>query len=207
MTPDRASLTAKQTDFPRERRSGKRTITVYRLAKLLSDREELCLVRNISPGGLMAEVFSGKTAGDALSIDLGDDAPRPVTVAWTDGDSAGFTFSEPIDVEQVLANTLKPGSHRTRPIRLATAVDVTLLSLGSSDSCRLIDISQGGAKLSSSITSEIGDPVRIDVAGLGRLSGTVRWMRDGQLGVIFTRLVSYRQLARWLAMGSIGSSS
>lgn len=50
-----------------ERRHGARHIAVMRVAKLHTRHgEELCLVRNISAGGLMANIWSDLTIGDLL---------------------------------------------------------------------------------------------------------------------------------------------
>ena len=38
-----------------DRRSHERFVTVFRLAKLIGAREEFCLIRNVSAGGLKAE--------------------------------------------------------------------------------------------------------------------------------------------------------
>src|SRR3954469_26048412 len=56
-----------------DRRSHERFVTVFRLAKLIDNREEFCLVRNLSAGGLKVQVFTPKVVGDRISIDLGDE--------------------------------------------------------------------------------------------------------------------------------------
>src|SRR3954468_22212616 len=97
------------TSPAKDRRGAERILTVFRLAKLLGTREEFCLIRNVSSGGLKAEVFSPKVVGEALSIEFGDNLPHAATVKWVDAGFVGVAFNEAIDVVQALAKVSPPG--------------------------------------------------------------------------------------------------
>lgn len=54
---------------------------------------------------------------------------------------------------------------------------------------RVVDLSATGIALdlAGSFLGAAGSRVRIDCDDLGAIEGTVRWMRDGRIGVEFTR--------------------
>jgi hypothetical protein len=186
----------------REQRTDKRVVSVFRLAKLVGAQEELCLIRNISAGGLKAEVFSPKSIGDRLAIDLGDNQPQPAQVVWTGEDCVGISFDDRIDVARTLARVPAPGDRRARRLRLLLEFGAFVAVPGRRTECQVIDVSQGGAKIRTNAQLGLADRVRLEVDELGTISGTVRWLRDSHVGIAFTAPLSYRQLASWIATGS-----
>jgi hypothetical protein len=189
-----------------DRRSHERFVTVFRLAKLIGAREEFCLVRNVSAGGLKAQAFSPKVVGDRLTVDLGDELPRPAQVAWVEGDSVGISFDKKIDVARALSKAPQPGRSRARPIRLTVGLDATVTVGKTDEKCQLVDISQGGAKLAIDAALRPGDDLVLQVPGLGRLICVVRWTRKGNVGVAFPGQVPYRRLAPWVGGLSRGDA-
>jgi len=189
-----------------EQRSDKRIVSVFRLAKLIGEQEEFCLIRNISTGGLKAEVFSPKAPGDAVAIDFGDGRPQPAEVRWVKDECIGIEFDEKINVARTLMKVPAPGDRRARRLRLLLEVDAHILVARHRRECQLIDLSQGGAKIRSRLTLQVGERVRLKVAGLGTLSGVVRWVRDGHAGIAFITSLPYRELAQWIATGAADKS-
>src|SRR4051812_28657856 len=56
---------------PPERRSAARHLTILRVGALVGPHgRELCLVRNISAGGLMAHVYSNHRMGERVAVEL-----------------------------------------------------------------------------------------------------------------------------------------
>jgi hypothetical protein len=192
---------AKQPD----RRSHERFVTVFRLAKLIVDREEFCLVRNLSAGGLKVQVFSPRSVGERVLVDFGDQQPLPARVAWVEDDHIGLSFEDEIDVATALSKAPPPGRSRARPIRLAVQLDATTTVNKVTEACRVLDISQGGAKLEMGSTPVPGDQIVLEIEGLGKLSGVVRWAKKGHVGVTFPGQLPYRQLAAWV--GGLGRSA
>src|SRR3712207_2902356 len=88
---------------PDRRRHG-RHLTILRVgALIIGGRRELCLIRNISAGGLMAHVYSAMQVGQRLAVELKGDQAVAGEVAWVEDANIGITFDEPIDVEEILA--------------------------------------------------------------------------------------------------------
>jgi hypothetical protein len=189
----------------REQRSDKRIVSVFRLAKLIGEQEELCLIRNISAGGLKAEVFSPKAEGDMLGVDFGDGLPQPAQVRWVEDECIGLAFDEKINISHTLTQVPAPGDRRARRLRLLLEVKAFVFLARQRRECQLIDMSQGGAKIRSNLRLEIADRVRLEIDGLGILSGVVRWVRDGHAGIAFVTPLPYRELARWVGSATAGS--
>ncbi|HXG81973.1 MAG TPA: PilZ domain-containing protein, partial [Sphingomicrobium sp.] len=89
---------------PSDRRTDERMIAMLRVAKLTDaqGREQLIRVRNVSAGGLMAEVGHPVQVGDAVDIELSSQKV-PSSVIWTRDGTAGFKFDQNIDLGELLA--------------------------------------------------------------------------------------------------------
>ena len=91
---------------PSERRSSERHIKILRVGTVIVDgRRELCLIRNISAGGVMAHVYSQLTPGQHVAIELKTSQPVTGRVVWTRGGNAGIQFDCPVDVAELLADS------------------------------------------------------------------------------------------------------
>src|SRR4029453_14305053 len=104
---------------PSERRADERMIAMLRVAKLTdpAGREQLIRVRNVSAGGLMAEVGHPVEVGDVVEIEL---SSQQVTssVVWIREGTAGFKFDQNIDLGELLAGRKQRHGFRPRPPRL-----------------------------------------------------------------------------------------
>ena len=184
-----------------ERRVDERhTITVYRSAILRwRDREGLCLIRDISPGGMMCCCPVTLTRGEHVEVEMRSGHCIAGSVAWSDGDRIGLSFDERIDV----ADTLNARGHGNetfvqRMPRLRSACPVTLVTTQGSQAVALIDISQGGAKVEAPLLRP-DEIVTLGIGGLEPHRGTVRWTREGRAGIAFLSPVPFDALARWAA--------
>ena len=186
---------------PRERRRHKRFTTVFRLAKMVGEREELCLIRNVSASGLKAEVFSAKSVGERLAIDFGDHNPQSARVAWVTDGYVGITFDDHIDVAHTLSSGPTRDDRRARRLRfLVRLAGYVMAEQGRAD-CMLVDISQGGARIRTDAVLERGQHIRVAVRGHGTLAGRVLWMKGGDVGIGFFAKLAYRELAEWINHG------
>jgi hypothetical protein len=122
-------------------------------------------------------------------------------------DNIGLTFDDQIDVGRALSKAPPPGRSRARPIRLAIGLDAVALVDQGPEPCRLLDISQGGAKLAMALAPYPGDQMTLEIEGLGKLNCVVRWTREGQVGVAFPGQLPYRNLAAWVGSLSPGAAS
>ena len=92
--------------MPPERRNDERYLKILRVGTLIVDgRRELCLIRNISAGGVMAHVYSAAQARRAASRSSSRLTSRSTgRIVWVSEANAGIQFDAPIDVAELLAN-------------------------------------------------------------------------------------------------------
>lgn len=66
-----------------EQRSSERHLSLLRVGSLIVDtRRELCLIRNISAGGMMIRAYSTVAQGTPVSIELKQGEPVSGIVQW-----------------------------------------------------------------------------------------------------------------------------
>jgi len=190
---------------PPDRRSSERHIKILRVGTIVVDgRRELCLIRNISAGGVMAHVYSQLTPGQAVSIELKTSQPVSGRVVWTRGGNAGIQFDTSVDVAELLAapqgvdNGWRPRTPRVEIDRMAT------LRVGAR-TCwvHARDISQSGVKIEAEADDApaADEEVVITLEGFRPLAGVVRWSADGFCGISFNGLIPFGDLIEWLKQG------
>jgi hypothetical protein len=183
-----------------DRRRQTRHMTILRVGTLIIDgRRELCLIRNISAGGLMAHVYSTLQIGRQLSVELKTNQRISGTVAWIEGSNVGISFAERTDVEELLAaqngleNGWRPRLPRVEVDRLAT------LRLGARTyGVSTRDISQGGVKIETDEPLEVGAEIVLTLDKFRPVHGTVRWYQDGLCGIAFNQVLPFHELMGWL---------
>ena len=183
-----------------DRRRQTRHMTILRVGTLIIDgQRELCLIRNISAGGLMAHIYSPLTVGQQLSVELKTNHRISGSVTWIEGSNVGIAFDEPVDVEELLAtqtvleNGWRPRLPRVEVDRLAT------LRLGAKTyGVSTRDISQGGVKIETDQPFHVGDEVVLTLDKFRSLHGTVRWYHDGLCGIAFNQVIPFHDLMGWL---------
>lgn len=183
-----------------DRRNARRHLTILRVGALIArDGRELCLIRNISAGGLMAHVYSHHATGDAVAIELKTNHQIPGTVIWAEGSNIGIKFDRPIDVSEMLSsqaaleNGWRPRLPRIEVDRLAT------LRCGASIyGVNTRDISQGGVKVETDEPLEVGSEVVLTLDRFRPVHGVVRWCGGGLAGISFNQLIPFTELMGWL---------
>lgn len=188
-----------ETPQPRERRREPRHITILRVGALIGPAgRELCLIRNISAGGLMAHVYSHHVTGEEVAVELGN---RQISgsVLWANESNLGIKFDAAIDVAEMLSsqalldNGWRPRMPRVEVDRLATIrAGARLYGV---NTC---DISQGGVKVETDEPLEIGAEVVLTLDRFRPVSGVVRWCADGLAGIAFNQLIPFGELMAWL---------
>jgi hypothetical protein len=188
---------------PPERRRDSRHLTILRVGALIGpEGRELCLIRNLSAGGLMAHVYSPHADGERVAIELKGNQQTPGKVIWLDGSNIGIAFDEPIDVAEILSNQAvlengwQPRLPRIEVDRLATLrCGAKLYGVNTHD------ISQGGVKIECDLPLETGRDVVLTMEHFRPLSSTVRWCANGLAGLSFNQLVPFAELMNWLKGG------
>ncbi|MGN6818662.1 MAG: PilZ domain-containing protein [Sphingomonas sp.] len=187
-----------------ERRHGARHIAVMRVAKLHTRHgEELCLVRNISAGGLMANIWSDLAIGDPLTAEFKSGHRASGRVVWRRENRIGMQFDEEADVATVLGGDEDPapGFHPRAP-RINIAARARLRCGARYYAIDLRDISQGGARITSAdpdVWEKIDGPIVLSVTGLPPIEGTARWHDASNAGLAFNTPIPLDTIARWIA--------
>jgi hypothetical protein len=184
-----------------DRRMQPRHVTVLRVAKLITPHgEELCLVRDISAGGLMAHIYSELKVGDPVTAEFKSGHVAPGTISWRREGLAGITFDGPVDAERILSgDDAAPNSYQARSPRLGIKLRARVRVGGFYRAASLCDISQGGAKIQPPDLGEIGQAVVLAVTGLPAIAGVIRWRDSDYAGIQFDIAVPFRLLAEWAA--------
>ncbi len=191
---------SREAPQPCDRRSQPRHITILRVGTIVIDgRHELCLIRNISAGGLMAHVYSPLKPEQRLEVELKTHQKVVGQVSWCSGSNVGIAFDEPVDVEDLLAsnselqNGWRPRLPRVEVDRLGT------LRVGSHVyALNTRDISQGGVKIEIDQPLDVGAEIVVTLEKLRPMQGVVRWYQEGLCGISFNQIIPFHELIGWL---------
>ncbi|MDP9423728.1 MAG: PilZ domain-containing protein [Pseudomonadota bacterium] len=184
---------------PSERRSDERLIAMLRVAKLkdAQGREQLIRVRNVSAGGLMAEIGHPVNVDDVFSLELSSQT-IPSTVVWIREGTAGFKFDQNIDLGELLAGRKPRHGFRPRPPRLEVNCKANVKVENSYYTVEVHDISLGGMKVEPIEEYCLGKKVVVVVESLRPIRGEVRWFTDRKAGIVFDQPLKFEELAEWI---------
>ena len=180
-----------------DRRGGERYLSLLRVgAIMVGDRRELCLIRNISAGGMMIRAYSDIPVGIQLSVELKQGDPVRGVVKWVEDDLTGVTFDAPIDVLLLLA---PPGEGpRPRLPRIEVACTAWVREDGDVIRTRVLNVSQGGVCVEARAPLTIGADVVVTLPGLTPAAGIVKWSEGRVYGLAFNRALALSKLVEWL---------
>ena len=182
---------------PGDRREGERHMTLFRVGSItIGDRRELCLIKNISAGGMMIRAYCPIPQGTALSIELKSGQPVAGTVSWTRDHNVGVAFDEPIDVIEILSASAEGPTPRMP--RVEVDCFATVRDGANVYRLRVCDISQGGVKVQGDPQLDHGCDLLVSLAGLEPQPAALRWRQDNHIGLSFNRLIPLAQLVGWL---------
>jgi len=172
-------------------------MTLFRVGALIADsRRELCLIKNISAGGLMLRRYCHLAVDQRVAVELKTGQPIGGTVSWIDETQAGIAFDHPIDVLAMLATD----GEGPRPRMPRVEIQAGLYVREGAQTWRLncCDISQGGVKLVATVPLTVGSDVVVTLAGQAPQPGVVRWSAGGHAGIAFNRPLALSDLVSWL---------
>ena len=186
--------------MPPERRGDERHIKILRVGTLVIDgRRELCLIRNISAGGLMAHVYSKLSPGQRVTVELKATQPVSGSVVWVRDANAGIQFDTAMDVAELLANPqVLDNGWRPRTPRVEIDRMATLRAGARTYWVHARDISQSGVKVECDHPPALGTEIVVALEGLRPLPGIVRWSNDDACGIAFNQLIPFGELIDWL---------
>jgi len=180
-----------------DRRGSDRYLSLLRVGSILVEgRRELCLIRNISAGGMMIRAYSEIPIGTVLSIELKQGDPVNGVVKWIEGALTGVTFDSPIDVVLLLA----PAGNGPRPRLPRIEVDCTAWVREDGDviCARIVNVSQGGVCVEARGALTVGADIVITLPGLTPAAGVVKWCDGSTHGLSFNRALVLSELVEWL---------
>jgi hypothetical protein len=186
-----------------ERRRSIRHTTVMQVAKirLAGVQEELCLLRDVSPEGLKAEIYVPVETGTRVEIEVRTGHMLSGCVAWAEPDLIGVAFDESMPMAAMLAHcSFDERVGKLRPPRLS--VDMNgLLKLGAEDRpVRVGNVSQAGVQIGAPAPLHPGAPCAIALPGLPPRAATIRWCRGDQAGLQLSEPFDYAEFAEWRAI-------
>lgn len=188
---------SRKAPAPSDRRDGERHLTLFRVgAMTVEGRRELCLIKNISEGGMMIRPYCELTEGTELTIELKTGFLVACKVAWIHDGAVGVEFDSPVDIVEILSSS--SDGPRPRMPRIEVDCFATVRDGGEVHRMRVHDVSQGGVKLESSRIIDRGADLVVSLPGLDPQPAAVRWSEEGYLGVTFNRLLPLAELVDWL---------
>ena len=156
---------------PAEIRSDDSSVPLLRVAKLVhSSGSQLIRVRNVSAGGLMAEIPNPPEVGEPVSLELSSQK-IPSTIVWTREGMVGVKFDQSVDLGELLAGRKPRHGFRPRPPRLEVACKASV---------------------------RVGKTVQVIVESLRPIKGEVRWYSERKAGIVFQQPLDFDELAEWV---------
>jgi hypothetical protein len=180
-----------------DRRGSERFLSLLRVgAIVVNRRRELCLIRNISAGGMMIRAYSPILVGTPLSVELKQGDPVSGVVQWIEDGLTGVAFDEPIDVLALLA----PPDQGPRPRLPRIEIECTAWVRQEAEVIRTqaLNVSQGGVRIETTATLTIGGDVVVTLPGLTPAAGVVKWSNTDAYGIAFNRSLVLSELVQWL---------
>jgi hypothetical protein len=197
-----AKVKAEAEVSPHERRRSIRQTTVMQLAKirLASGQEELCLLRDVSPEGVKAEIYIRIDEGACVQIELRTGHRIDGRIAWSEGKMVGVAFDEPTLMTVMLAHcSFDDRLGKLRPPRLR--VDLRgVLKVGVQEKVvRIGNISQAGLQIAAPEPLHVTPACTIALPGLAPRAAMIRWCREGQAGLMLVTPLDFATFAEWRA--------
>lgn len=182
---------------PSCRRNDKRHLTLYRVGALtVENRRELCLIKNISAGGMMIRTYGRIDQGERLTVELRCGQPVDGVALWSRDQHVGIGFDTKVDIVDLLSGSMS--GPRPRKPRIEIDSFAMLREVANTARVRVCDISQGGAKVRCVAAFAPGSDVVLSIAGLGPIAGILRWAEDGFCGITFNRQLDLPVLVDFL---------
>jgi hypothetical protein len=180
-----------------DRRGSDRFLSLLRVGAIVIDgQRELCLIRNISAGGMMIRAYTDIKVGTPLSVELKQGDPVSGAVKWVEDGLTGVTFDSPIDVLLLLS---PPGDGpRPRLPRIEVECAAWVRQDGDIVRIRVLNVSQGGLCVEARSPLTVGADVVVTLPGLTPAAGVVKWTDGGAYGLAFNRPLVLSDLVGWL---------
>ena len=182
---------------PAQRRKSDRHLSLLRVGSLvIGDDRELCLIKNVSAGGMLIRTYSHIEPGTHVSVELKQGEPLSGSVLWIKNDCIGVEFDVPVDVLELISVSVD--GPRQRLPRVQLHCTACIRDGATVHRTKTVNISQGGIRVVSSNDLPVGADVVASLDGLAPIPGVVRWRDGDDYGISFNRSVALPVLVGWL---------
>ena len=180
-----------------ERRGDERHMTLLRVGSLIvGERRELCLIRNVSAGGMLVRVYSEIAPGTRVMIELKQGEPVHGTILWAKDELVGVSFDAPVDIPSLIATPAD--APRPRMPRLEVRCTAWVRDGAVVHRTRALNISQGGLRVEATRALPAGAQVTVTLPRLAPEQGVVRWNDGESCGITFNNVLALPMLVAWL---------
>jgi hypothetical protein len=182
-----------------DQRADQRHRTVLQVAKLATVHgDELCILRNVSAGGLRAEVYCELAPGEPVEFELKTGRRVAGTVVWVEGNAIGVQFDRRVPILSYLAHqAIKELGRRVRAPRVHIGERGLMRVAEREFDIDILDASQGGMRIRTDRVLYAGGACQIVANGLGERAALIRWCRDGEVGLELKRPLAFGEFAAW----------
>lgn len=197
--PPETTLISMARSLPRppDRREGQRYLTLLRVGSMTVDgRRQLCLIRNVSCGGMLIRTYSELEAGTRMSIEFKHGESVVGTVRWTRAGEVGLMFDHAIDVLQLLETATNGPAPRMPRVEICATAWVRADAV--THRTQAVDISQGGLKIRMVDRLRLREQVVVTLAGMQPIAGIVGWAEGEHQGICFNQTLQLQTLIHWL---------
>jgi hypothetical protein len=187
-----------------DQRAAKRFALVLRAAKLVAiSGEYLCVLRDVSAGGVRIRLFHDLPPGAQFQLELGSGVAYVIEPVWQRSGYAGFRFAAgKIDASDLIREA---SPFPKRPIRLRLERPGLLALDAEQRAATVSDISQHGAQIEVMPCLAVGERVRLAVPGLPPRTARVVWRRRRVHGLAFEQAWRLDELAQLIGALQLGS--
>ena len=180
-----------------DRRKDSRVSLFLQSAKLITDHGEyMCMIRNVSEGGCMVQVFHFLPPIQRAKLELANGATHDVERVWEYDYRIGLRFIEPVSIEQFTSD--RNGLPK-RQMRLKIDLRAVMMVGETTVPVTVCDISQQGARIEYPAILARDQCVRLKLPRRLPIDAKVRWHRDGTYGLVFEQTFRLDELARYIA--------
>jgi hypothetical protein len=171
---------------------------MLRIAKLSSAfGEQLIRVRNVSAGGLMADIGEAPEIGSPVWVEMSSQK-IPASVVWIRDGTVGIKFDQNLDIGELLAGRKARHGFRARPPRLQVECKASVRLGKTYYTVDVHDISLGGIKVAPIQEYCVGKKVVVMIESFRPIKGEVRWFSDRVAGIVFDQPLGFEELAEWV---------
>ena len=154
---------------------------LIRSAKLKCDLGEfLCIVRDVSEGGVKLRLFHPLPPRDSYELELSSRHTFDIEPVWAKQDLAGFRFAQPVDIPNFIG---EQSAFPKRALRLNLDTPATVRVDGSAFPATIRDLSREGIGIETQLALALEQKVTIEAANFTTRIGTVRWRKSPAYGV------------------------